>query len=181
MSLKIEIKPNEIWDANAREFHKIEGGVLVLEHSLVSISKWESKWHKPFFTDKIEKTHEEMIDYIRCMTINQNANPYVFYALNEQNVNDIRDYINDPMTATTINDRTKTSKKTQIVTSELIYYWMICYNIPIEFQKWHINRLITLIQLCKVENANASGTNKMTRNEALERTRQINQMRRNKK
>ena len=182
MALKIVVKPREIWDNRKQEFINTEGGVLVLEHSLVSISKWESKWHKPFISeaDNFAKTEEEIIDYIKCMTINQNVDPYLYFCLDEGNLCSIRDYINDPMTATIINDNGKKGRK-KIITSELIYYWMIALHIPIEFQKWHINRLMTLIQLCNIENENAAGNNKMTKNEALERTRRINQMRRNKK
>lgn len=182
MSLKITIAPYEIWDEVKQEFINLEGGVLCLEHSLVSISKWESKWHKPFITEleTYEKSHEEVIDYIRCMTINQNVNPYLYYCIDNDNMTKIKEYIDDPMTATIINDGGKKGRK-KIITSELIYYWMISLNIPIEFQKWHINRLITLIQLCNIENENASGKNNMSRNEALERTRRINAMRRNKK
>lgn len=146
---------DELWDEEKEIYIPIPAlkeQVLQLEHSLVSLSKWESKWCKPFF-DKQEKSYEEIIDYIKCMTLNKNVDPYVYYRLTDENFAQINDYIESPMTATTFSNMNKGAKgRREIITSELIYYWMIALNIPFECQKWHINRLITLIEVCEIKN-----------------------------
>jgi hypothetical protein len=125
---------------------------LQLEHSLVSLSKWESKWNKPFLS-KDFKTHEETLDYIKCMTINQNIDPDVYNGLTSEHITMINNYIESPMTATTFSDSKQNKSNREIITSELIYYWMIALNIPFECQKWHLNRLLTLIRVCNIKNA----------------------------
>ena len=125
---------------------------LKLEHSLVSLSKWESKWCKPYMS-KEPKTTEEVIDYFRCMTLTQNVDPNVYYFLTDDHITQITEYIESPMTATRIYDTKKGKINKEQVTSELIYYWMISLNIPWECQKWHINRLLTLIKVCSIKNA----------------------------
>lgn len=149
------VKAGELWDEKTETFIPIlpqPEKTLILEHSLLSISKWESKWCKPYFS-KQEKTNEESIDYIRCMTITKNVNPDVYDRLTKENIDEISAYIEAPMTATHVSKNKNGKRNRQIVTSELIYYWMITLSIPIEFQKWHINRLITLIDVCNAENA----------------------------
>lgn len=149
--LRITIPAVELWDEKKEEFVCTKEQTLQLEHSLVSISKWESKWKKAFLKN-VEKTNEEMIDYIKCMTITQNVDPEIYNYLTDDNYRQISDYINDPMTATKVydSDGNKNSRKT--VTSELIYYWMIALNIPPRYEKWHLNRLLTLIRVCNIEN-----------------------------
>lgn len=149
--LQITIPAGTLWDEGIEEFVSTKEQTLQLEHSLVSLSKWESKWHKPFLSDK-EKTFEETIDYIRCMTITQNVKPEVYLFLTKENVDQIYEYINDPMTATTFNDLDNTFNR-EVITAEIVYYWMISLNIPIEFQKWHLNKLITLIKVVSLKNA----------------------------
>lgn len=149
--LKIEIKGREYWDEKREEFIKTKDTVLQLEHSLVSISKWESKWHKPFL-GKQEKTVEEIIDYIRCMTLTQNVNQEVYSLITNDVFKQITDYIDDSMTATWFSKTEKKKPNREIITSEIIYYWMIALNIPFECQKWHLNRLLTLIQVCNIKN-----------------------------
>ncbi len=122
---------------------------MQLEHSLVSISKWESKWHKPFLS-KTPKTDAEVLDYIKCMTITQNVNPNTYLGLTSSEIDKVNAYIENPMTATTISDR-RTKSRGEIVTSELIYHWMIALGIPFECQKWHLNRLLTLIRVCEIK------------------------------
>lgn len=124
---------------------------ITLEHSLVSLSKWESKWCKPFLTNA-DKTDEELIDYFRCMTITQNVDPNIYYCLTRQNIQEITDYMNSPHTATTIKSRGPARRSREQVTAELIYYWMVAFRIPFECQKWHLNRLITLIRICEIKN-----------------------------
>ena len=148
--LKIVIPSNELWDERKNEFVYVKERHLSLEHSLVSISKWESKWNKPFLS-KQEKTFEESIDYIRCMNLTQNIPSDDFNYLSDENLKEINAYIEAPMTASTVKEMPGPSSREQI-TSELIYYWMIAYNIPFECQKWHLNRLLILIQICNAKN-----------------------------
>ena len=142
----------DIWDASNGIFLSSKEQTLKMEHSLVSISKWESKWCKPFLSDN-EKTTEEILHYIRCMTLTQNVDPIIYNLLTEDNIQDINEYIQAPMTATWFSDSNSKSPNRRIITSELIYYWMIKLNIPVEFQKWHLNRLLTLIHVCEAEEA----------------------------
>lgn len=150
--LVITIPAIEGFDDEKQEFIPlVKEQTLQLEHSLVSLSKWESKWHKAFLS-KEEKSVEETMDYIKCMTITQNVNPEVYDRLSRSNIDDINDYIAAPMTATTFHEDSQKGRSTEIVTAELIYYWMISLNIPMECQKWHLNRLLTLIRVCNIKN-----------------------------
>lgn len=155
MSLPITIQPGELWDERNERFVTIDKPVdLVLEHSLVSISKWESRWKKAFLSNN-KKTDEEKLDYIRCMTLTQKVNPDVYYLLDKETVEKINKYIDDPMTATTFSDgaTAQNTYKKEVITSEVVYYLMFANNIPVEFQKWHLNRLLTLIKVCSIKNA----------------------------
>ena len=173
--LEITISGTEEWDEDKEEFITTKETTLRLEHSLVSLSKWESRWCKPFL-DSTDKTIEETIDYIRCMTITQNVDPNVYYGLTNENVQQVEAYIYAPMTATTISRRNKkTFGPKETITSELIYYWMIALNIPFECQKWHLNRLVTLIEVCNIKN---SPPKKLSRNELLMRNTELNAQRR---
>lgn len=175
--LQITIPETELFDEARQEFIYVNKPVtLTLEHSLVSISKWESKWKKPYLSDE-ERTVEEVIDYVRCMTITQNVDPNVYYALTAQNLKDIEEYIKDPHTATTITDRSRTNKNGEGVTSELVYYWMCAYQIPFEAQKWHFNRLMTLIRIAGIKN---NPDKKMSRKDLFAQQRELNAMRRAK-
>ena len=149
--LRITIPATELWDENKEEFINIKEQTLQLEHSLVSLSKWESKWHKPFLSKDI-KTEEENIDYIKCMTITQNVDPKVYDFIPNDIREKIKEYIEDKMTATWFNDEKSGKGGSEQITSELIYYWMITQNIPIKCEKWHLNRLLTLIKVCNVKN-----------------------------
>lgn len=171
--LYITIPGFECFDDDNNRFITIKEQVLNLEHSLVSISRWESKWKKPFIS-KEPRTIEESIDYIKCMTTNQIVNPIVYTMLTDSILAKVNEYINHPMTATTLPKETPTGKG-DVVTSELIYYWMIAYNIPSEYQKWHLNRLLVLIKICNIKN---SPSKKMSRSELLARNKQINAQRR---
>lgn len=163
----------ESYDSINNEFIDAKTVTIQLEHSLVSLSKWESKWCKPFLSKK-EKTDEEIIDYIKCMTITQKVNPEVYDKLTVENVTDINNYIYAPMTATTFRDDKSGKINNEIVTSELVYYWMVALNIPFECQKWHLNRLLTLIRVCNVKNQPPKKMSKrdlMSRNAALNAAR----------
>lgn len=176
--LQIKINPKEMFDEDKQEFIQLPGKIIQLEHSLLSISKWESKWHKPFIS-KEEKTLEETIDYIKCMTLSPDVNDDVYLGITNENIKEINEYIDDSMTATWFNEKSLkkgVSKKTdEVITSELIYYWMIALNIPVEFQKWHLNRLITLIKVCDIKN---TPPKKMSKRDVLSRNRSINEARR---
>ena len=155
--LEITIPAREIYDEVNNEFIEFGGQTLKLEHSLLSLSKWESKWNKAFL-GKEKKTREETIDYIRCMTITQNVDPKVYRFLTDDNIRAVSAYIDEPMTATVFmsDKRADPGSKgayRETVTAELIYYWMIAFNIPFECQKWHLNRLLTLVKVCNVKNA----------------------------
>ena len=174
--LQITIPETELFDEARQEFIYVNKPVkLTLEHSLVSISKWEAKWKKPYISE-VEKTVEEVIDYIRCMTITQNVDPDVYYALTEENYREIEAYINDPHTATAIKDIGNSKRSGEGVTSELVYYWMCAYQIPFEAQKWHFNRLMTLIRIAGIKNDPHS--NKMSKNDMYKQQRELNALRR---
>ena len=151
--LKITIPAREMFDEKTQTFFTPKEQTLQLEHSLVSLSKWESKWCKAFLNPKVEKTLEETIDYIKCMTITQNVDSNIYNCLTRSNIDEINKYIESPMTATTFNKKTQEGGSKEIITSELIYYWMISLNIPMECQRWHLNRLLTLIRVCEVKNS----------------------------
>lgn len=176
--LQITVPALEGWDESKQEFVNYKAQTLQLEHSLIAISKWESKWHKPFLV-KEQKTREETLDYIKCMTITQNVDPEVYNRLTQSNIDEINAYIDNPMTATTFSDEQNGKPSREIITSELIDYWMIANNIPVEFRKWHLNRLITLIKICSVKNSPPKKQSKkeiMSRNAALnaERRKRLN-------
>jgi len=170
--LKIIIPANEAFDEEKNEFITSKVTTIQVEHSLVSLSKWESKWHKPFLS-KGEKTLEETVDYIRCMTITQNIESNIYKFITKENVDKIDEYISESMTATTFSNPKQTINKS-IITAEIIYYWMITFNIPFECQKWHLNRLLTLINVCSAKNQPPGKMNKkeiMSRNAALNASR----------
>ena len=177
--LTIEVPiTQEGWDEEKQEFVEPRCQTLQLEHSLVSLSKWESKWKKPFYS-KRETTNEELMDYVRCMTLTKDVDPDVYDHLTQSNVEEVRKYIEDPMTATTFSEKGSNQSNRETITSELIYYWMIASNIPFECQEWHLNRLITLIRVCSIKNTPPKKRSKrdiMSRNAALNaaRRKQLN-------
>jgi len=150
--LQIVIPALEYWDEKKEMFVSEKEQVLQLEHSLISLSKWESKWCKSFLSTK-ELSREENMDYIRCMTITKNVSPDTYKRLTNQHIDQINEYIKAPMTATTFREGRGAKGRKRIITAELIYYWMVTFNIPVEFQKWHLNRLLTLIRVCEIENS----------------------------
>lgn len=177
--LKIVIPSREFVNSETYEIKEIKGQTIQLEHSLISLSKWESKWKKPFLNQKEPRTVAETIDYVRCMTLTQNVNPLVYHSIDNTIMERINTYINDPMTATTFSKAQKARGgiNREIVTSELIYYWMISLEIPFECQKWHLNRLLTLIEVCNIKSTPAK---KMSRREQAREWAAINAARRSK-
>lgn len=172
--LTIKIPERELYDRKNGLFITEPSEELTLEHSLVSISKWESKWKQPFLQKK-EFTNDEFIDYIRCMTIGKNINANIYRRLTPANYIEIEEYMCDPMTATVIRKDPYAKPNREIFTSEIIYYLMTVYNIPMECQKWHINRLITLIQVCNEKNKPAK---KMSKRDVIAQQRALNASRR---
>ena len=172
--LQITIKSVDLWDEAKEEFVASKEQVLQLEHSLVSLSKWESKWCKPFLT-KDSRTAEESIDYIRCMTLTQNVDLDVYKHITQENIDAVARYIDEPMTATTFSRDNSNPGNSATVTAEIIYYWMITFNIPSEYQKWHLNRLLTLIKVCNIKN---QPPKKMSSSEILSGNRALNEARR---
>lgn len=173
--LKIRIPKREQFNEKTSQFfYYPERDIdLQLEHSLLSVSRWESKWHKPFLNNRDKLSDEELIDYIRCMCTSSVDDTKIFNYLTNENVKQISDYIGDSMTATTFRDDGN-KRNSEIITSEIIYYWMVSYQIPFECQKWHLNRLITLIRVCSEKNAPKKNMNPkdiIARNRALNKAR----------
>lgn len=164
----------EGWDEVKEEFVSAEEKTLDLEHSLVSLSRWESKWCKPFLSSD-NKTDEEVLDYIKFMTVTRNVDPDVYSHLTVDNFTQINNYINAPMTATTFSDDKNGKKSREVITAELIYYWMIALQIPVEFEKWHLNRLLTLVRVCNIKNAPPK---KMSKRDVMSRNAKLNAARR---
>lgn len=167
--LTITVPKSEQFNNKTGEFYRTKETILTLEHSLVSVSKWESKWHKPFL-GRGEKTDEETLDYIRCMTLTQNVDPLVYLALSRENVSMIKDYINDPMTATTFSNQNQKPNR-EIITAEIIYYWMISMGIPFECRKWHLNSLLALIHTVGLKN---QPKKKMSKSAAMKQQHALN-------
>ncbi len=173
--LQLVFKSSEFYDERTNKFITVNGQTLQLEHSLVSVSKWESKWKKPFMSPEA-KTQEETIDYIRCMTVTQNVNPMIYSMVTKDHIDKVMAYINDPMTATTIKKKEGSGGSRAIVTSEVIYYQMTAYQIPFDpCQKWHLNRLLMLIRVCDEKNAPQK---KMSRGQTAKSNRSLNAARR---
>ena len=172
--LQITIPGAELFDEKTGKRVYCKDTVLQLEHSLVSLSKWESKWKKPYLNNT-EITAEMAMDYVRCMTLTQHVDPNVYQFLTQQNMEEIRAYIDDPMTATTFR-QTNRPGRNQVITAEIIYYWMVTLAIPWDpCQKWHLNRLMTLIRVCDEK---SRPSKKMSRKDTLSRQRSLNQARR---
>lgn len=174
--LRVSIPPAELWDEEKQEFLYTRERTLQLEHSLVSLSKWESKWNRPFLA-KQEKTFEETLDYVKCMTLTQNVDEETYRYLTNDNIERINQYIDAPMTATYFSKEKPVGSSREQVTAELIYYWMIALNIPFECQKWHLNRLLTLIKVCNIKNQPPP---KRSRREIMARNAALNAARRRK-
>jgi len=174
--LNITIPSIELWDEKDQVFRTSPEYKLQLEHSLVSLSKWESKWKKPFLTSK-DKSTGETIDYIRCMTITQNVDPIAYSFIGKEVMQKVTEYIDDSMTATTFSQPKDKPTNKEIITAEIIYYWLVTFQINWEAQKWHLNRLLALINVCSIKNQPKT---KMGRKEAQRTQRELNASRKSK-
>lgn len=174
--LTITTSDTEYYNDETSEFVFVKGRIIDLEHSLVSLSKWESKWGKPFLSKEL-KTDKESKDYIRCMCIDRNVSDDVINALFNEYAEVIKQYISAKMTATTFSDIHRPVGTSEIITAELIYYWMISFNIPFECEKWHLNRLLTLVRVCSIKN---TPPQKVPRSAILSRNAALNAARRKK-
>lgn len=174
--LRITIPAIQLWDEVNSEFIDRDEQTLELEHSLVSLAKWESKWCKAFL-GKAEKTDEEVRDYIRCMTVTPNVDPDIYNYLTNDNFKEINEYIQAPMTATTFPEDKSAKGGRRVITAEVIYSWMISLQIPIEFERWHLNRLMTQIRTCSVMNQSPK---KMSKKDVMSQNAALNAARRQK-
>ena len=171
--LQLKIPSSQFYDENTNSFVQTKQQVLQLQHSLLSISKWQAKWKKPFL-GKDPHTLPQTINYIQCMTLNKNVDPMCYSLITDSNIASVNQYIQDPMTATWFSKKNRKAPSRDIITSQLIYYWMVSLQIPFECQKWHLNRLLTLIRVCNQKNAPAKKMRKQDlakRNQALNAAR----------
>lgn len=171
--LTITVPESRIFNQKTQEFIYVKETTLKMEHSLVSIHKWEQMYCKPFI-ETSTKTTKETIDYIKCMTITQNVPEEVFYSLTTKNLLEIQAYIDSPMTATVVTDPPGKGRH-EILTAEVIYYYMIAFQIPVEFEKWHLNSLLMLIKVCNAKN---QPPKKMSKSEILSQQQVLNEQRR---
>lgn len=172
--LKLFVPETEFYDEVKEEFITTEGLVLHLEHSLVSVSKWESEFQKPFLSGG-EKSNFETVKYIQCMVLSPEVSQEDLLRLTQENLEQINAYIESKYSATTFGLMPETKGRGETITSELVYYWMIAFNIPFECQHWHLNRLFALIRICNIKN---SKSKKMSRREIASRNRELNAQRR---
>ena len=175
--LVISIPAQDLYDEMSETFITLPARELELEHSLIAMSKWESKWMKPFL-GKEEKTNEEVLDYVRCMTISRGVPPEVYSYIPGHLLGEINEYIASGQTATTFREYPHASGNAgKTITAEVIYGWMVSLNIPFECQKWHINRLIALVRVCQAQNGPQK---KMSRREIMAQNRELNKARQQK-
>lgn len=170
MPLQITVKGGEIYNAQTEEFVQVPTTTLLLEHSLVSLSKWESKWEVPFINEK-GHTPEQMMDYIKFMTLTKHVDPNVYSFITQENVEEIRAYIEKKHHANVFNRPNDKRKPKELITAETIYYGMFAQGIPKECEKWHLNKLLALIELMSIKN---NPGKKMSKKDLYKRHRNIN-------
>ena len=175
MPLTINVPARELLNEETNRIITVKETKLVLEHSLLSVSKWEAKYKKPFLVEGALDTPDKILYYFECMTITpQNPDPNVYMCLSQEDIDRIMKYINDPMTATTYSNNKDGPGTGEFITNEIVYYWMIASNIPLECEKWHFNRLMTLIRVCSEKN---QPSKKMNRRDMINQNRALNEAR----
>lgn len=172
LAINVAITP-ELWDDEKEEFIPPKEETVLLEHSLLSVSKWETRWHKAFLTNK-EKSFEESLDYIRCMIISENSVPDICMYLTDKNIKEIYEYMEEPMTAVYFREFSSGKRCRDTVTADLIYYWLLTLNIPFECESWHLNKLFALIRVCGIKN---SPDKKRNKKEIMRHNIQLNEKR----
>jgi hypothetical protein len=171
--LRLIVEGTEYFNEETETFETVGDVELELEHSLISLSKWESKYQKPFLTSN-SKTPDEIMSYIEAMIISKKCSGGILTRLTQTNLNQINAYIESKESATTFGSMPERKGRGEIITSELIYYWMVAFNIPFECETWHLNRLFALIRICNIKN---SKPKKMSRNEMAARNCELNAQR----
>lgn len=172
--LELTVGDREYFDEDKEEFVRLGGFTVQLEHSLVSLSKWESKFEKPFLT-QTEKTDVEALSYVECMVISKDVPENFLTMLEPHHIERINSYIDAKMSATWFNEQGPQRRSSEAITAELIYYWMLSFQIPAECENWHLNRLFNLIKICSIKNAKPK---KMSKAETVQRQRELNAQRR---
>ena len=172
--LRLIVPEVEFFDEETKTFTTVESCVLELEHSLISLSKWESKYQKPFLSSK-DKPQKEILGYILSMISTPEVPENILLRLSQENLDEINDYIESTQSATTFGSMPERKGQGEIITAELVYYWMVAFNIPFECEHWHLNRLFALIRICNIKNDKPK---KMSRHEIAMRNRQLNEQRR---
>lgn len=176
--LEIRLKETEFWNADIDEFQYTDPQIIKLEHSLISVSKWEAIWKKPYFPSSLEPGIygvKEELSYIECMIIGP-VRALVAASLLSNHAQELHEYINGEMTASKVTPKVASEnpyRRKPTVTSELIYYWMIRYNIPFECERWHLSRLLALISICNAKDPD-NKDNKMSAAEAAKYRRDLN-------
>ncbi len=168
--LRIIIEGDESFNEETQTFETVNDVVIDLEHSLISLSKWESKHQKPFLASGV-KTAEEIFDYLKTMVVTPNQDLDALYKCSQKDIDKIQEYIDSSQSATTFGIMPERRGPGEVITSELIYYWLVSFNIPFECQYWHLNRLFSLIRICNIKN---SKSKRMPRNELAQRNRDLN-------
>lgn len=169
--LEIRVTLEEGFDEESSKFVAASSFTVRLEHSLSSVSKWESVWEEPFLGKK-EKTQKQTVSYIEMMILQDKLPPGVFQKLIAHHLEEIMNYVSADMTATKLHVDPNSSQSRETITSELIYYWMISMNIPVQFEHWHLNRLITLIRVINLKNTPKKKMSAMERRNLNRRRRQ---------
>jgi len=172
--LRLIIEGDEVFNEEDSTFESFDGLVIDLEHSLVSLSKWESKYQKPFLSSE-QKTTEEVFGYLQAMIVTPDTDPDAIYRCSQADITRIQEYIDSSQSATTFGSMPERRGPGEVITSELIYYWMVGFNIPFECQHWHLNRLFSLIRICNIKNSKPT---KMSRHEEAQRRAELNAKRR---
>lgn len=174
--LRIIIEGDESYNEETNTFETVNDVVIDMEHSLISLSKWESKYQKPFLVAGA-KTSEEIFGYLKAMVVTPDVDPDVLYRCTSKHILQIQEYIDSPQSATTFGMMPERRGPSEVITSELIYFWMVTFNIPLECERWHLNRLFSLIRICNIKNADPK-QRKMSRQELVMRNRDLNARRR---